>query len=300
MHKTSLDNLTKAKLTGQLSKKSVSKMVNICQNWSDAVDEYNDSAYIKKFTDKRQLVLLTLTLSAPQKDSDVDIKRKLLNNFIIELIRESPRIKYLWKAEAQDNGNIHFHLIVDKFVNKNWYQSNWNRIQRNYGYHPDQTIDEFNCGLPSTRIESLKNKNNGIAYVAKYISKNECKRPITGRLWGCSDSLRELKPIEYRVNKNDVLEIVKISCDSYDQLFMNGFCLYISKPLNFDLLRPYLHTYGNFQLIVKYNCELLHSVEVADDLSDELSKQTLPLTTGDHNMLMQWSQRFRQLEKDFE
>ncbi|GAH86291.1 unnamed protein product, partial [marine sediment metagenome] len=41
---------------------------------------------------------------------------------------------YVWRAEKQENGNIHFHFIVDNFIPWNELRNTWNRIQQNLGY----------------------------------------------------------------------------------------------------------------------------------------------------------------------
>ncbi|GAH42212.1 unnamed protein product, partial [marine sediment metagenome] len=41
---------------------------------------------------------------------------------------------YLWKAEKQKNGRIHFHIITDKFIPWNELRNVWNKHQQTLGY----------------------------------------------------------------------------------------------------------------------------------------------------------------------
>lgn len=86
----------------------------------------------KHFTFK--VSFLTLTLSSAQVHSDQVIKSKLLNQFLIEMTRRWNVKLYLWRAEKQKNGNIHFHIMTDAFIPWNESRNVWNRIQQKLGY----------------------------------------------------------------------------------------------------------------------------------------------------------------------
>lgn len=77
---------------------------------------------------------ITLTLSSTQIHSDQEIKSQLLNQFLIEMTRRWNVKEYVWRAEKQDNGNIHFHIVTGKFIPWNELRNVWNRIQQKLGY----------------------------------------------------------------------------------------------------------------------------------------------------------------------
>lgn len=81
-----------------------------------------------------KLNFITLDLSSDQVHSDQEIKRELLHQFLIEMRKKWHVILYLWKAEKQENGRIHFHIITDKFIPWNELRNVWNRIQQKLGY----------------------------------------------------------------------------------------------------------------------------------------------------------------------
>ena len=78
---------------------------------------YNYEENMKKFgTSSRLPVFVTLTLPSVQRHEDNVIKQQILKPFIEEL-KERYGVKYyFWKAEIQENGNIHFHLIIDHYI----------------------------------------------------------------------------------------------------------------------------------------------------------------------------------------
>src|SRR5690606_39568338 len=65
-------------------------------------------------TYKFRLSFITLTLPSPQGSiSDKEIKRGPLRMFIQKMGRRYGMYNYVWKAEKQKNGNIHFHITTD-------------------------------------------------------------------------------------------------------------------------------------------------------------------------------------------
>ena len=74
-----------------------------------------------------KMAFITLSLSSTQIHSDNEIKEKCLNQFLIE-IRKRYRVKnYIWRAEKQKNGNIHFHVVIDKFIAWSELRDRWNQ-----------------------------------------------------------------------------------------------------------------------------------------------------------------------------
>ena len=147
-------------------------------------------------------VFVTLTLSDKQRHTDQHIKRYLLGNFITQIKRTYFVEHYFWKAEAQKNGNIHFHLIIDKFIPKENLTSIWNEIQLDYVTTYSQRTGKTNP--PSTQIEGIRNFKRISLYATKYALKDDGDEParkIEGRIWGCSDQLRCIQP--YISNKLD-------------------------------------------------------------------------------------------------
>jgi hypothetical protein len=149
---------------------------------------------------------LTLTLCSPQVHDDNFIKKNLLNQFITEISKKYIGIRYIWRAEKQSNGSIHFHFLINKYVDWFYARNVWNRLLEKEGYLQEytkkfsslsfdeycKTISKFSisdipkykiaynkgteCGWtnpPSTWIESLKNSSKALYYITKYISKKE-------------------------------------------------------------------------------------------------------------------------------
>ncbi len=155
-----------------------------------------------------KLSFLTLTLSYIQQHEDTYIKAKMLNQFIIELSQKYKGLYYIWRAEKQDNGNIHFHFLINKFIPWQLARQIWNRIQDKEGYIEayrnrfcKMSFEEYlltlknpspakisqykrayqygkdnNWSNPnSIDITNLKSKKSIYKYISKYISKRSAE-----------------------------------------------------------------------------------------------------------------------------
>lgn len=159
---------------------------------------------INPVTNKRQkfhLAFWTLTLSAPQYfKSDSDIKKELLEPFLRKMRKKGMR-NYIWKAELQQNGNIHFHLLTDFFLPYTVIRDTWNNCQNKLGF-----IDDFQRRFGhndpnSTDVRAVKSSTGIASYLSKYMlkptekNKQQKLSPVEaekrkGKVWDCSQNLK--------------------------------------------------------------------------------------------------------------
>jgi len=191
-----------------------------------------------------KLNFVTLTLSSKQRHSDNTIKSVLLNQFLTELRTKYQCTNYIWRAESQRNGNIHFHICTDVFIPWRVLRTDWNRIQEKLGYVSSFTERTGKVDPNSTDVHSINQIKNLSAYLAKYCTKNakgyvvmatlandkpfkpsswltyvhpvlKAKatfyRQIHGKLWGLSQSLSQLKSATKEVANRieDEIEFLK-------------------------------------------------------------------------------------------
>jgi len=219
-------NLTRGRFNGYLSKATTSKVRKMLDAWTSSIRYYRDNVKTKYERDVPYLVFVTLTLSATQKHDDNWIKRNMLGRMIQELKRKFKVRYYFWRAEAQKNGNIHFHLLVDRYIPMDELQLQWNLIQDDCGYLDGYFQEHGDLNAPSTHVKKLPEGSKLTSYLLKYIAKKprtitaidlvdgervkkkvmieEIEREdstkdfvkiriIKGRIWGCSDELRGVK-----------------------------------------------------------------------------------------------------------
>lgn len=81
-----------------------------------------------------KMSFITLTLPSKQAHSDQEIKSECLNQFLVEIRKHYGIDNYVWKAELQENQNVHFHLVVDKYIDYQALRRRWNRILDKLNY----------------------------------------------------------------------------------------------------------------------------------------------------------------------
>lgn len=81
-----------------------------------------------------KVVFVTLTLPAEQIHSDKEITNLCFNQLLVELSKYHNVKRYVWRAEKQDNGNIHYHLLINQFIEYQELRKRWNRIVNKLGY----------------------------------------------------------------------------------------------------------------------------------------------------------------------
>ena len=197
----SLKNLEKrGDYNGSMSRATSSKVKKMLKLWMAAMQVGLDHAD-KTYGNKRRCPwyprFITLTLPSEQRHTDQEIRRKFLDRFIKQLQRKAQVRYYFWKAEAQKNGNIHFHLIVDRYIHRDQVQKWWSHILQPYTeqYQMKHKTSDL---PPCTQIERIRSFKKLAEYAIKYSLKDsgEEYRTIEGRIWGASKELKELKGLE--------------------------------------------------------------------------------------------------------
>lgn len=144
----------------------------------------------KPFTFK--INFITLTLSAMQEDIPDKLIKKECFSYFLDLLRKQYNFRsYLWRAERQKNGNLHFHIVSDCYLPYWEVRDLWNHCQDRLGFIQRFHKKHGHVTPNSTDIHSVHKIKDVAAYIAKYISKEtEGDESIEGRIWDCSENLK--------------------------------------------------------------------------------------------------------------
>src|SRR6185369_7379852 len=149
----------------------------------------------------RKPVCLTLTMPA-QTITDKEVKRELLVPMIQDLIRTYHVINYVWKAEAQERGVVHFHLIIDAYVDHWKIRNLWFKKLKKSGCNGKyDTAYKLSKLVHLSAVDSLDDLADKLG---KYFEGSEEEngdlrhkhklghtvRKVEGRGWGCADNLK--------------------------------------------------------------------------------------------------------------
>jgi hypothetical protein len=241
------------------AKRKLSKAIEyiVCTATEKKVQE---RIYKKRVTFKTAFI--TLTLPSSQIHKDTEIINKCLNSFLNECRQYHGLKNYVWRAERQKNGNIHFHILIDQFIS--WYdiRNRWNRIINKLGY-----VDKFhalhNHKTPnSTDIHSTRKVKNIKAYLTKYMCKqdqttqiDENGKPIndfqSGRLWSCNQELSQTRGLNLVVDSEIESEVKKI-IDSGKYRFYEG-CYFKVYYFDYHLIKQ-----SGAEILFKYFSDYLY------------------------------------------
>jgi len=255
--------------TGLISRKG-NKNIQRCIDWMVTLATDKPMTTQEGYGYTFKLNFITLTLSSKQVHSDAFIKSNILQPFLNFIRKKTwhdadgkPRSMkyYFWRAEAQANGNIHFHLCTDIYIDAKVIQYEWNKFQAKQGYN---SIDanKFKKGVaPSTHVRSIHKVKKIAKYLSKYCGKNskgiqlpayskmlkipkqklifavnkkllpnsqtKFFRPIYGKLWSCSENLSRLKKHSAIISDDLYLEISKYRINNPKKCFQKEFCTII-------------------------------------------------------------------------
>lgn len=209
----SLSNLTRKKFKGKLGKKSKIAIERAVQALCIQTGWKSTYCKIQEKVVKYRVGFVTLTLPMPQRHSDEEIKNVCLNDFLTKIRNNHSCKNYIWKAESQKNGRIHFHISIDKYIHYGVIRKYWIASLEKLGYITEYGITHKNFYPPCTEIRSVRKVKNMGAYLAKYVSKSNVYRPISGRLWACSYALSKYKFPTIDLLHPYFTSIYKIVCD---------------------------------------------------------------------------------------
>ena len=167
------------------------------------------------------------SISFPVEITD-EIGYKCLNTWLTRCRKDLGLKSYLWVAERQKNGTLHFHLIThnympirkaNEFMKTALYtqftKGNLNcklKVIENYnGVDVDSLYNSKRNKVKGERLDKIAAQRKLSYYLTKYISKNETK---SERLpWHCS---RDISALFISINYADVtnLEIAELIADN--------------------------------------------------------------------------------------
>lgn len=250
----SIENLSRGEYIGTVSQKNKKRIYDIVTYWHVCTQHWKASYQDKK---QRQLAFLTLTLPYEQMHTDNELKRGALNSFLVVQQRKMNGDPYLWKAEKQKNGNLHFHLIVDITFGEMDYRTEWNKCidkmgyidyyrMKNEAFHNGgfkvrtdllgkySELEQMGWYLKgkndnwanprTTHVELLKGGGQIAEYIGKYVGKNESDQLVDGRVWGCSDVLRGVERFEFAETDYQKSTVQKYLVAAAGVHVVNDFC----------------------------------------------------------------------------
>ena len=109
-------NLSRGDKNGYMSFKTKLSITKILRCWISGIDQFRKLTKRPRLPKLPYFTFVTLTLSAEQMHSDLEVRRKMVIPFVQKLIRKHDVWHYFFVCEKQENGNIHIHLLIDSYI----------------------------------------------------------------------------------------------------------------------------------------------------------------------------------------
>lgn len=174
------------------AKKRLTKTVDMLLQLSPKRQIYSE-VLGKEITHRLSFITLTISESG-QNLTAKEAYQKLLLPFLRWLTRTKGVKTYIWKAELQKRGQIHYHITTPSFINWKEIRSKWNNLQRAEGLLDDFYKKFKHLDPNSTDVHEVYKADDLTGYMIKYLAKAESQEDkTTGKLWDCSSNLKGLK-----------------------------------------------------------------------------------------------------------
>jgi hypothetical protein len=140
---------------------------------------------------QKKLSLLTLTfVNKVEEEQGV----KILGKFLENVSKASKSFQYIWVAEKQTSNkvfkdNIHFHIINNKYWNREKWRKYWIELQAKHGINPRDESFKLTFSFDVRKIDTNNIKALG-NYLTSYVTKNESQ--FGCQMWNCSKKVSEL------------------------------------------------------------------------------------------------------------
>lgn len=154
---------------------------------------------------------ITLTVSDQKIRDHKEVMRTCLAKWL-NWARKKGAKHYIWKAEIQQRGQIHYHITTNVFIHYQEIQKAWNKYQKEAGYLDNYAKQHKHFNPNSTDVHSVRNIKDIEAYLVKYMVKQASAKEqegysrsifeaglqyipeplhekIEGKIWDCSSTL---------------------------------------------------------------------------------------------------------------
>lgn len=202
---------------------------------------------------------ITLTLPCDQGNiTDKELKSQVLDPWIKTARRQFKLGNYVWRAERQLNGNLHFHLTTETFIPYDQLRNTWNAKLERLGMISTFEKKWHHRSPNSTDVHAIHKIKNLAGYMSKYMTKAaiECPRyhkttplhfpiidhpyslsgsippsvklflfhRIDGKVWDCSKGLKTKGWTEFLLEEEGHNIWQTALAERFDQYHKNEFC----------------------------------------------------------------------------
>lgn len=184
-----------------------------------------------------RLTFVTLTISARRLIDPRDCYRFGLAKFL-DWMRKTGSNTYIWKAELQARGQVHYHITTNTFIRYDYIKNRWNAIQRAAGWLNEYHAEKGHWSPNSTDIHAVSKVNRIDLYLAKYLAKSPGQGFGKGKVWGCSQDLQGARYFSDELSTTTEANLNAICQKGSTKVIKTDHCTIIDTPRPFAALSP--------------------------------------------------------------
>lgn len=199
MRKNRMKDIQRTAYSGEFtenSKKRLSRCIDILLQISKVRYGINE---ITGRRQRHQLSFITLSIQDNIKITAQEGYELLLKHFL-QWIRRTKKVNtYIWKAEFQTNGQLHYHITTPAWIHYQEIKDKWNNLLEKSGLHIKYFTEHGHYNANSTDIHTVKKARDIDGYLKKEYYKSIQNQKTTGKIWDASDNLKSHKyfTVEY-------------------------------------------------------------------------------------------------------
>ena len=162
---------------------------------------------------QHRLSFITLTIPETSKNYTPKYAHgKILKPFLRYMREKESMNTYIWKAEFQERGQLHYHITTNSVIDLRIIRKYWNGLLIK-NKMLESFYEKFGHYDPnSTDIHSVRKLHDIQGYLTKYLIKTEQNQtPTSGKIWDCSANLKGKKHMSFVSEKVNDLKILKAS-----------------------------------------------------------------------------------------
>lgn len=151
---------------------------------------------------KHTLSLITLTIAERKNNLTGKEAHKILLKPFLRIMREKYEMNtYIWKAELQKSGQIHYHITTRSVLHYQIIKDVWNNLQRKNNLLDDFFSKHNHYNPNGTDIHAVRTSTKFAFYLSKEIAKTlQNQESINGKIWDCSTNLKAAKFFNTELN----------------------------------------------------------------------------------------------------
>lgn len=157
-----------------------------------------------------RLSFITLTVADQKTDSAQKVYKNCMSPWL-RWARRSGVKDYVWKAELQQRGALHYHIATNQFMHWRDVRDVWNKYQRKAGYLDKFAKREGHYHANSTDVHAIRKVKDIERYLTKYMQKGVGNSNIKGKTWDASKNLKQSNLFSTEMTPANLAKIRRIS-----------------------------------------------------------------------------------------